>query len=42
MEQHHHASTVRDGIIQTHLLAASLVGLKVADSVEDQLLLFLG
>lgn len=39
MEQHYHTSTIGDGIIQTHLFTTSLVGLKVADSVEDQLLL---
>ena len=41
MKQHHHASTIGDSIIQTHLLTASFVSLKVTHCVEDQLLLLL-
>ena len=41
MKEHHHTSTIGDGIIQTHLLTAPLVGIKVADRVQDQLLLFI-
>ena len=41
MEQQDHACPVRDGIVQTHLLATALERLKVADSVENELLLFL-
>ena len=42
MEQHHHPGAVGDGVVQTHPLAAALVHLKVADGVQDELLLFLG
>ena len=42
MKQHDHASPIGDGIIQAHPLAATLVVLKVANSIVDELLLFLG
>lgn len=42
MKQHHHSSPIRDGIVHTHSLPASLVVLKVADRVVNELLLFLG
>ena len=41
MKQHHHTSTIGDSIIQTHPLTALLVGIKVADRVQDKLLLLL-
>ena len=42
MEKHHHSRTISDGIVKPHLLATTLVCLKVADSVQDELLLLLG
>ena len=42
MEQHHHPSSIRDGIVQTHLLATALIILKIADCVEYEILLILG
>ncbi len=32
VEQHHHASTIRDSIIQTHVLATALKQVKIAHS----------
>ena len=42
VEQHHHASTVRDDIIQTHLLTTAFVHLKVTHCQENQVLLLFG
>ena len=41
VEQHHHPSTIGDGVVQTHLPATPLVALEVTDCVQNQLLLFL-
>ena len=39
MKQHYHACTIGDGIVQPHALPAALVRLKVANCVQNQLLL---
>ncbi len=41
IEQQHHASTVRDCIVQAHVLTTALEGLKVAHCVQNQTLLLL-
>ena len=41
VEQHHHPSTIGDGVVQTHLPATPLVALEVTDCVQNQLLLLL-
>ena len=42
MKQHHHPSSIRDGIIQTSRLTTLFVVFEVADAVQDEVFLLLG